>query len=196
MSPKNKSTKNTAAKKGAVAKSKKNASVEDVELRILAKMADRQVFGVNEVSKEEVLKFAGYSFPTAARFIQATKSLKAKGYVEYSKETKSYRLTEVGMNHAPSSNGKPREQPKTNVAFHDQLKEHFESPKAAQMLDLLADGRRHERVKVCNALGYKYTTATAYAKSVKELTTLGFLEGAGRGMFQLTDKAFPLGRPE
>lgn len=176
--------------------SKTNGSLEDVENRILSKMADRHLFGVTEVSKGEVLKFAGYSFPTARRFIDATKSLKEKGHVEYLANSKTYRLTEAGLERAPSNNGKKREVPKTNEAFHAQLKEQFESPKADVLLDMLADGRVHDRLTVCNEMGYKYQTAQAFAKSLKELKTLGFIDNAGQGKFQLTDKAFPLGRPE
>ena len=186
--------KKSPAKKAASAKAKtgNNGSVADVESRILEKMAKRYSFGVIEVSKDEVLKFAGYSFATARRFIDATKSLQEKGHVEYLRSSKSYRLTEVGLQQVPSVQ---REKPKSNSDFHAQLKEDFESPKADQLLDMLADGRVHDRQTVCIALGYKYQTATAFAKSVKELNTLGFLEAAGRGKFKLTDKAFPLGRP-
>lgn len=188
--------KGSPAKKGTGAKAKKggnNGNIADVEFRILSKMAERYIFGVTEVSKDEVLKFAGYSFPTARRFIDATKALKEKGHVEYLKESKSYRLTEKGLQQVPSAK---RETPKTNEDFHTQLKANFESPKADLILDMLADGLVHDRQTVCNTLGYKYQTAAAFAKSLKELTTLGFLESAGKGKFKLTDKAFPLGRPQ
>lgn len=188
-------TKVSPAKKGDPTKAKAghNGSVAVVETRILEKMAKRHSFGVIEVSKDEVLKFAGYSFATARRFIDATKSLQEKGYIEYSRSSKSYRLTEAGLQQVPSAQ---REKPKSNTDFHAQLKEDFESPKADQLLDMLADGRVHDRQTVCTTLGYKYQTATAFAKSVKELNTLGFLEAAGRGKFKLTDKVFPLGRPK
>ena len=211
MAPKSKDSatgKNVmAAKKGTstkVVKKKlsgegrgKSSSIEDVENRILAKMADRHAFGITEVSKEEFLKFAGYSYPTARRFIDTTRSLTAKGYIEYNSSTKCYFLTALGLENAPASSGggTKRETPKTNDAFHEQLKEQFESPKAFAILRMLADGRIHERLKFCNDLGYKYQTAQAFAKSLTELKTYGFLEPAGKGQFRLTDKAFPCGRP-
>ena len=183
-------------KKAVTAKARtsgNNSSIADVETRILEKMAKRYKFGVTEISKDEVLKFAGYSFPTARRFIDATKSLQEKGHIEYLRESKSYRLTEAGLQQIPNSE---RENPATNDAFHAQLKVDFESPKAGQLLDILADGRVHDRSAVCTKLGYKYQTASAFAKSLKELTSLGLVEAAGKGKFKLTDRAFPLGRPE
>lgn len=176
---------------------KQNGSVDEVEKRIISKMADRLVFGITDVSQEEVLKFAGYKYPTAQRFHQAKKSLVAKGLVEYISATKSYRLTGAGVEQAPSSDGgMKREAPKSNEAFHEQLTGQFTASKAYDLLKMLSDGRPHDRSKVCQDLGYKYQTAPAFAKSVAELKTLGFLEGAGRGLFQLTDKAFPCGRSE
>jgi len=183
-----------AAKKPTKAKTAKaNSSIEDVELRIISGMAERyHVFGLKEVSMTEVLKFAGYAYPTAARFHQTKKSLLSKGELEYLAESKSFSLTEKGLSRAPKSESNIR----TNEAFHAHLKESFKSPKAAAILDLLADGSPHDRSTICGQVGYKYQTAPAFAKSLKELRELGLLDSPQKGMIQLTDKAFlPNQRP-
>jgi hypothetical protein len=198
------STKVSAAKKctsakGKGGKSKKmNSSIEDVEKRILSNMANRLVFGATECSQHDVLSFAGYKYPTAERFHQTKKSLLAKGLVEYTSSTKTYRLTEAGIAQAPAVEAATKvEKPTSNEMFHKQIKDHyFKEAKAFPLLEKLNDGRPHERLKVCNDLGYKFQTAQAFAKAVAELKNLGFLEPAGSGLFQLTDKAFPCGRPE
>lgn len=187
-----------AAKKGAMAKAPGRSgghqvSIEDVEQRILTKMADRAVFGVTEVSLAEVVKFSGYSWPTAAKFIKAKQALVEKGHLEYLKQSKSFLITEDGLKAAPNS--RKLEKSKTNASFHEQLKDQFGKPKSYEILQMLSDGSDHNRKETCNALGYKYTTAQAYAQAVSELKTLGFLEAAGSGMFRLTNKAFPCGRP-
>lgn len=193
----------STAKKGTKAKGKgstskqMNSSIEDVEKRILSNMADRLAVGVTECSQQDVLSFAGYKYPTAGRFHQTKKSLLAKGLIEYTSSTKTYRLTEAGIAEAPAVEaGTKLEQPKSNEAFHNHVKEHFKEAKAFPLFEILADGHPHERSKVCHDLGYKFQTAQAFAKAVSELKNLGFLEPAGRGLFQLTDKAFPCGRPE
>jgi hypothetical protein len=193
----------SAAKKSITAKVKgstgkeMNSSVEAVEKRILFSMADRLVFGVTECSQQDVLVFAGYKYPTAERFHQTKKSLLAKGLIEYTPSTKTYRLTEAGIAEAPVVGVVTKlEKPQSNEVFHEHLKEHFKEAKAFALFEQLADGRPRERSKVCHDLGYKFQTAQAFAKAVAELKKLGFLESSGRGLFQLTDKAFPCGRPE
>ena len=198
-------TKVKAAKKGTKAKAKTNAgaeggaakasSIEEVELRMLTKMAERSVFGVTEVSLDELVKFSGYRWSTAPKFSKAKQALVAKGHVVYLKESKSFRITDEGLNAVPNS-VKRLDKPTSNESFHEQLKDQFEKPKSFELLQLLSDGRTHNRQKTCNTMGYKYTTAQAYAQAVSELKTLGFLEAAGKGEFRLTDKAFPCGRPE
>jgi len=171
---------------------KNNGSIEEVEMRIITKMAERyHAFGIVQVPMADVLKFAGYAYSTAPRFHQTKKALLAKGDIEYEQASKSFSLTEQGLARAPQVEGAVSKFA-TNEAFHAHLKESFESPKAAAILDLLQDGRAHERPAICTAIGYKYQTAPAFAKSLKELREVGLLktEGVAKGMMQLSDKAF------
>jgi hypothetical protein len=193
------SKKATAVKKGtSTAKANKtsgSSNTEEVEQRILTKFADRYKFGIEEVSRDEFLQFAGYAFATNRKFIDAKNSLQAKGWVEYQSSSKTYRLTEAGFLHI-CPQGKEACQTATNQEFHAHIKAGLKSPKGKELFDLLADGMVHDRLATANALGYKYQTNENFAKSLKELTTLQFVESAGKGKFQLTNKAFPCGRPE
>ena len=69
--------KEKATKKGTTTKSKaksdgdgsgtKNSTIEDVEQRILSKMAERSSFGVSDFTIQEVVKFSGYSWSTVPK---------------------------------------------------------------------------------------------------------------------------------
>ena len=173
-----------------------NRGIEDVEKRILAGLAERFAFGITDVPQEDVLSFAGYAYPTAPRFHQAKKSLMAKGLIEYG--NKIYRLTDKGLAQSPASAKKGmmgNEQPKSNEEFHQALQEQFKEAKTSELFMMLIDGRPHDRLSTCNTLGYKFQTAPAFAKAVAELKKYKLLETAGKGLFQLTEKAFPCGRP-
>jgi len=198
-SPNHKSAGSVAAKattaKAKTSLSKSGSSgVLEVEQRIIAKMAERYyAFGIVDVAKQDVVKLAGYKYSTNQRYNQAIKSLKAKGYIVYSTDTKTFRLTEEGLAQAPDSSRQKK--PKTNKEYHAHLKESFEWPKTATMLELLSDGREHSRDDVCAAMGYKYQTNQHFSKSLGELRSLSLLESPRQGVVLLTDKAFPYGRP-
>lgn len=191
--PNTKTTREAVKKHTKTKGPKTNSSFEDFELRVISGMAKRyHVYGLKQVSMTQVLKFAGYAYPTAPRFHQTKKALIEKGELEYLPESKSFVLTEKGLSRAPHFVTSIC----TNEEFHTYLKASFETTKAAVIFDLLADGRPRDRSKICALVGYKYHMAPSFAKSLKELRELRLLVSAGTGMIQLTDRAFlPNQRP-
>lgn len=69
------------------------------------------------------------------------------------------------------------------------------STKAEQVFVLLSDGKVHERAKIAAALDYQDINSSGFKKVISKLSGLELVQYPSKPSLQLTDIAFPFGRP-
>jgi Mn-dependent DtxR family transcriptional regulator len=84
--------------------------------------------------------------------------------------------------------------PATNEEQHERMKESL-SPKQKQLFQQLKDGQPHPREGLSSTLGYDSPKKSAFTMLLTRTKKLGYIEYVGNDSVQLTDMAFPLGRP-
>ena len=187
------SPKATVAKKNSSPKAKiatKNSlaiTVKPAEDRILKTMGQLYHIGIEQPKKDQVQSFSGNA-KTKAGYEKNLGNLRKKGLVEF--PTKGLvALTDKGLEYVgdvdPSS--------LSIEEFHNNVKVMF-SPKAGKIFDAIVDGKVHDKMEVAIRLGYDLNKLSGYEKDLGKMSTLGFLQRIGK-QIQLTDKCFPLGRP-
>lgn len=162
-----------------------------VNEKIIAALKEFAAIGIDDLPLKMVAMRSGYTNVDSASFKKALKQVKADGLVE-SPSSETLRLSEAGKAtlgtvDAPTSNRQVQERMK-NVL----------TGKAPQILDILADGRAHNRKDVAEAVGYTNDASKSFKDPVDKMESLCILEKtkdqAGLKMLQLTDVAFPFGR--
>jgi len=155
---------------------------------ILQTLAKLRAIGIHQPKRDMVQGLSGNS-KTKAGYVKNLGIMKKKSYIEYT-DGQTISLTDAGVRYVgddvdPAS--------LSNESFHADIKKMI-APKTGKILDVLADGKVHDRNKVARALGYDMNKLSGYTKSLSQLSSLGFLT-YDKTTLQLTDKAFPLGRP-
>jgi hypothetical protein len=139
--------------------------------------------------RDLVAIFAGYPSGQTAGYKKMLSFLKKEGMVEFpGKDTMT--LTDQGVE---ASGGQVAE-PVSNEDFHEIIKDML-SPKHKEAFDFLADGRACERSELAELLGYPNDATPGFKKTLSQIKKQAFVEYVGRDMVQLSDKAFPFGRP-
>ena len=115
---------------------------------------------------------------------------KHKGYIEYPSAT-TVSLTDAGREYV----GEPEPGSITNEVFHEEMIKVLLSKKGKEIFDEISDGKIHDKKEVAKRMGYDMNKLSGFDKDLSKMSTLGFVEKT-KPTIQLTDKCFPMGRPE
>lgn len=162
-----------------------------VEERILSSLKELLDLGIIAPPIVQIALFCGYSNVQSASFKKAMKNLVGQNLIEYpSKETVS--LTSAGADKAPSVVAPAT----TNEQVQDRLKQKLKD-KAPLIFEELADGLPHVRSEVAASVGYSNPQSAGFKDAVKQMMVLSIVEhpDGNKKFIQLTDIAFPFGRP-
>lgn len=155
---------------------------------ILQMMGKLHSIGHNQPKRDQVQSFSGNA-KTPEGFKKNMGILKKEGWVLYpSKDT--VELTEQGLEYVgdvdPSS--------LSIDEFHENIKEMLPSKQAKEIFDMITDGKIHSKKDIIMKLGLDPNKLSGLEKNLSKMSKLGFLE-KNQTTIQLTDKCFPLGRP-
>ena len=84
--------------------------------------------------------------------------------------------------------------PYSHDQFWDEIKSSLLTKKGGKIFDELIDGKIHEKETIIDKLGYQQDKLSGFNKDLSKMSTLGYLKKTST-QIQLTDKAFPGGRP-
>jgi hypothetical protein len=140
--------------------------------------------------RDLVAIFAGYPSGQTAGYKKMLTNLKKEGFVDFP-DKNSMQLTDQGL----QASGGDVEEPLSNEDFHEIIKEMLQ-PKHKEAFDFLADGLPRERSELAELLGYPNGETPGFKKTLSQIKKQAFVEYVGRDMVQLSDKAFPFGRPK
>ena len=183
-----------------------------VEQRILASLADLHSVGITTPSRRLILLFSGYKHMESKGFIRAMQQLSQQGYMVVNAGQQTVRITESGVQAAADRSDDDRRPTTTNADVHARIQalllaSSSSSNKTQLLFSLLADGQALARDTVMTRMGYHHPESKGLVCAIRELKQLGILEdttsstrGGGGGkqqqkMLQLTQLAFPFGRP-
>jgi hypothetical protein len=139
--------------------------------------------------RDLVAIFAGYANGQTAGYKKMLSCLKKEGMIEFP-DKDSMMLTAQGV----KASGGQVVEPLSNFDFHEIIKDML-PPKHKEAFDFLADGRARERSELAALLSYPNDTTPGFKKTLSQIKKQAFVEYVGRDMVQLSDKAFPFGRP-
>jgi hypothetical protein len=139
--------------------------------------------------RDLVAVFAGYPNGQTAGYKKMLSILKKEGFIDFP-DKNTMQLTDKGI----EETGGQAPEPLSNEDFHEIIKEMLQ-PKHREAFDFLADGRAHERSELAEVLGYDNDGTPGFKKTLSQVKKHAFVEFVGRDMVQLSDKAFPFGRP-
>jgi len=194
-----KTTKPKVAKKAKTTKAKapsprgtKGGKVP-VEQRILSSLKELLDLGITAPPRSQIALFSGYSNVQSASFKKAMKNLNQElGFIDYP-DKDTVRLTATGTSQAPSAVAPAT----SNHEIQERLKKMLKD-KAPAIFDQLKDGRSHAREQVAATVGYSNMASKGFKDAVKQMLSLNMIEESKEGkkkLIQLTDIAFPFGRP-
>lgn len=163
-----------------------------VSERIVSALAELRVLKIIEPPRVQVALFSGYTNVKSAGYAKALSQLKGMDLIEYPSNT-TVRLTAKG-----EETVKAVDAPKDNAAVHERLKLLLK-PTTIKVFDVLRDGRPHRRTDVATATNYTNEKSAGFAKALSTMSSLGILQylrtEQKETLVQLTDIAFPYGRP-
>lgn len=145
--------------------------------------------GITQPKRDMVQAMSGNG-KTLEGFKKNMGCTKKKGYLVYPDGT-SVALTDKGVSHV----GEVDPDSITNEFFHEEVVKPLLNKKASLIFDAISDGDVHQKKDVAEELGYQMDKLTGYEKDLSKMSKLGFLT-KDKTTIQLTNKCFPLGRPE
>jgi hypothetical protein len=157
--------------------------------RICNALLEWHALGISEPSRIHVALYAGYTNCKSAGFAKALTQVKSEGLIEYP-NAKTLRLSQHGLGSLPKI-----DPPKNNKAAQERLCTRI-APKACGIFRFLHDGQVHDREEVALASGYTNLKSAGFAKALGTLSGLGIMSYPDKKSVQLTDIAFPYGRPQ
>ena len=164
-----------------------------IEQLILSSLKELLDLGIDAPPRLQVAVFSGYSNLQSKGFVKAMKELyTGKGFIEYP-DSKTVRLTLAGIANASSVASAASTNEQVQQRFKNMLKE-----KAPEVFEILKDGRAHDREHVAASVGYSCLQSKGFVKALKQMKGLNLIEypkDAKKKLVQLTDLAFPFGRP-
>ena len=141
--------------------------------------------GIQDAPRKQIAAMTGVKTNT---FPVVLSGLKKKELIEYP-DKDTIRLTAKGKAQADLADAPAAD----NESVQADLKKQFlGGGKAAQMFDILVDGRVHDRLAVASTVGI--TNKATLAVTLSNMKKNGIIE-YDRTTVQLTDKCFPFGRP-
>jgi hypothetical protein len=157
--------------------------------RICNALLEWHALGIEEPSRIHVALYAGYTNCKSAGFAKALTQVKAEGLIDYP-SGKTLKLSQHGLASLPKI-----DPPRNNKAAQERLCTRIQ-PKACGILRFLHDGQVHDREQVALASGYTNMKSAGFAKALGTLSSLGIMHYPDKKSIQLTDIAFPYGRPQ
>lgn len=169
---------------------KTKTTSKEVLLAIIGQVS--QLNNGNGADKEIVATRAGYpDGPKSSAFTMAITRLRKKEFLTVSDDG-LLRLTESGRELA--GNADIDALPSSNQEQHQRMRESL-SAKQKLLFQQLTDGQPQTREYLARALGYESHKAGAFTMLLGRTKKLGYLDYIDKVSVQLTDMAFPLGRP-
>ena len=164
----------------------KDFKINGPQMKILKTVAKLERLPV-ETTKATVQSMSG-NINTESGFTKNLGILRKQGMLESGNTV--IELTEQGR----QLDGVFDSSPLSQNEFWDEIKK-FLLPKAAgKIFDTLIDGRVHDKKTIITKLGYQPDKLSGFEKYLSKMSSLGYLSKT-KTHLQLTDKAFPLGRP-
>lgn len=163
-----------------------------VEQKILTALKELLDLGIAAPPRLQIALFSGYSNLQSLGFKTAMKKLVTDGLVEYpDKETMS--LTQTGVAQAPTAATPATTNEQVQARLKSMLKD-----KAPVIFDILHDGRPHIREELAAQVGYSNVMSKGFKDALKQMISLKMVEhpDGNKNLVQLTDIAFPFGRPD
>lgn len=169
---------------------KTKTTSKEVLLAIIGQVS--QLNNGNGADKEIVAIRAGYlDGPKSSAFTMASTRLRKKEFLTVSDDGFLH-LTESGREVA--GNADIEAPPSSNQEQHQRMQESL-SAKQKLLFQHLTDGQPHSREYLARALCYESHKAGAFTMLLGRTKKLGYLDYIDKVSVQLTDMAFPLGRP-
>ena len=165
-------------------------AMSGVAIKIYNALAEMHALGIPTPQRHHVALLAGYTNVRSTGFAKALGAVKKRELIVFPSGS-TVALSPTGIEALPSTIG----QPKNNDEMKMRLVGVIKSPKAGEVYDCLFDGKVHRRSELAAAVGYTNIKSTGFAKVLSKLGGLGVLHYPDSQTVQLTDIAFPYGRP-
>jgi predicted transcriptional regulator len=170
------------------------AAAANASVKILRAMGEMHSLGMEDQSKQLVCLFSGYGHPNSSSFAAGMRLLRSQGLI-MGGSSKGLRLTEKGVRAVP----RDLVPSATTEEAHRRWLEIVGSKttnrdKLEQLWDILKDGNAHTVADLAEALGYGHVNSSPFAALIRRLKDCGVATRTN-GVVQLTDVAFPFGRP-
>lgn len=176
------------------AKKAKTGSVRD---KICDSLMELRALHIMSPPRIQVALFAGYSNVKSAGFVKVCSQLKKEGLIEYPTK-KTIQCSEAGAKQLPAVDppiDNAAVQARLRVLLKGKNKGKVGSSKTDQVFEVLSDGKVYPRQIVASALGYTNLKSAGFVKALSTLSGLGLAIYPDNTSVQLTDIAFPYGRP-
>jgi len=151
-------------------------------------MGKLYAIGIAEPTREMVQSYSGNS-KTPEGFKKNMGQIKKGGFTSYPSGN-TVALTNIGLEYVgdvdPSS--------LSIDEFHVNIKEMLVSKQAKEIFDLLVDGQVHQKMDLVAKLKLDPKKLSGFEKNISKMSSLGFAV-KNKTTVQLSDKCFPLGRP-
>ena len=161
-----------------------------VASKIYNAVGEMHALGIPSPQRHHVALLAGYSNVKSAGFSKALCAVKQQGLIEYPSGS-TVSLSSKGIASLPHTISKP----KNNDEMKMRLLGVVRSPKAQEVYNYLVDGKIHNRADLALAVGYTNIKSAGFTKVLSKLGGLGIIHYPNSQSVQLTDIAFPYGRP-
>lgn len=169
---------------------KRSTGEGNADQRILAAIETASTIENTEApSRDMVNKIAGFTDPKSSTIRNAYAKLKKMKLIEI--EGTTVRYTEAGRKAAG-----PAEQVTTNEQYHAIYKKQINSSASLKIFELLAKaGTAMDAETIAEEVGIKSIKSSTWRNALAPLRKLNLLEEVDKQCFQLSDRAFPFGRP-
>jgi len=165
-------------------------------IKILRAMGELNMLGNKEHSMQTICLFSGYGHPKSTPFAKGLRKLRLDGMINAGSTKGTLRLTEHGIRALPSDMEPPRDTEQVHIRLRKFLSEKMatNTDKLDQLWTILGNGKVHAVADLAKALGYGHVKSTSFVVLIRRLKELGVADSS-KGKIQLTDMAFPMGRP-
>jgi hypothetical protein len=168
-------------------------------------LAELRALGMQAPTRIHVARSAGYTNAKSTGFTKQLCKLKKEGILDYQKGDR-LALTEQGLQSMlkvdpPKDNDEAQARLRMILKLGPKSskkgKPQEGSTKSDLIFDILSDGMVHERQKLADATGYTNVKSTGFTKVLGKMSGLKLIHypPGGNPSVQLTDIAFPFGRP-
>ena len=173
-------------KSGAKSGKSKDFKINGPQMKILKTVAKLERLRI-ETTKATVQSMSG-NVKTESGFTKNLSILRKQGFLE-----RGNTIIEL-TKHGRQLDGVVDSSAMSQNDFWEEIKQVLLPGAPGRIFDALIDGRVHEKKTIITKLGYQPDKLTGFDKYLSKMSSLGYLAKT-KTQLQLTDKAFPLGRP-